>query len=171
MLIILGLLLVFFWFAVPELYGNLYDPGFMELFMTTFALGLFSFIVLVIGSFIAFVLGACFPKYWKLVGTETLVSLRNQTGVSGSFFLGTGTVDSEDYYYYYVGSAEKGYQPSKIEVDGNVTIFEEERADGELKTFSHEFTSDIFSLFGISIGKRYEFRIPKGSLVQNFELH
>lgn len=170
MLIPFGLLVAFIWFAAPEMYGKLYDPGFMELFLMTLMLGIFSFIVLILGSGIAFIVGACFPKHWKLAGTDILVSLRNQAGVSGSFYLGTGTVDSHEYYYYYVGSAKEGYQPRRIKVDENVTIFEEERTDGELKTFSHEFNSDIFSLFGLTTGTRYEFRIPNGSLKQNFLL-
>ena len=170
MLIIAGFIAFVLVFMMPEVYGEMHNPDFIELFMMTLLLGLLTLASIMLGSGIAFIVGACFPKHWKLAGTDTLVSLRNQAGVSGSFYLGTGTVDSHDYYYYYVGSAEEGYQPRRIKVDENVTIFEEERTDGELKTFSREFKSDIYSLFGLTAGTRYEFRIPKGSLKQHFLL-
>lgn len=46
--------------------------------------------------------------------TDTpIVSLHTDSAASGSFFLGTGSVDS-DIYYYYMAETDTGYQMGKV---------------------------------------------------------
>ena len=46
--------------------------------------------------------------------TDTpIISLRTDAAANGSFFLGTGRVDN-DIYYYYMAETDKGYQMGKV---------------------------------------------------------
>ena len=122
-----------------------------------------------IGIAFAFLIGLAMPKHWEPKTTE-LVSLRDDSGVSGRFFLGTGAINENQYYVFYkkIGS---GFQQGKVEVSDNVTIFEEEREDGEVKLYIYQFVNPSSWLWSLDYEeKKWEFFIPKGSIKRNFVL-
>jgi hypothetical protein len=127
-----------------------------------------------LGAWIASLLGRYLPKGKGLYSTEKLASLRNAEGVAGTFFLGTGSIGSAECYVYYIRMADGSYSPRTLEVSNNTRIFEEKREDGELKTYRHDFEPRFLKLFAFWSDRyyryTYEFRIPTGSLKQNFKL-
>lgn len=139
---------------------------------TSFFFGLF---VANLGAFLfahTFMIDA--PWKWSdTYYTTKLVSLRSGDGVSGSFWLGNGNIESTGYYFYYV-RVDKGYKLFKLSAEKDVTIIEEKRTDGELREYIGEVINPI-SLWWISPRfpkgrEKYEFVIPEGSLKQNFSV-
>ena len=132
------------------------------------------FLAAVLGLIIAHGNGINAPWRWSDTYYKTpLVSLRSADGVNGSLFLGTGSIQSTGYYFYYVREGE-GYKLYKLSADNNVLIIEENRKDGELRRYVGEVIDPI-SWWWISVQfprgyEKYEFRIPQGSLKQNFSV-
>lgn len=103
----------------------------------------------------------------------TLYAMHDQSSVSGSFFLGSGSVGSETYYsFYYVDKDSVGtfYKPCKIVAD-NAVIYEEDRSNGELEVTIEQFANPMLNY--ISSPRRtfyYAFHIPRGSIAPRFIL-
>ncbi|OGF62178.1 hypothetical protein A2662_04615 [Candidatus Giovannonibacteria bacterium RIFCSPHIGHO2_01_FULL_45_33] len=126
-------------------------------------------VVATIGAGLAFLVGCILPKKWQNSGTAKLIAMRDINGIKGSFVLGTGSIESKQYYFFYKEQGG-GFVPGKVEVSDNVVIYEEGREDGALKSFSREFSNPIFWFFGVVSSERYEFFIPKGSIRTGFVL-
>ena len=116
------------------------------------------------------------PKQWVEVETIELISLRDSENISGRHFLGTGSIGTKQYYFFYK-KAGKGYQPGKIEVDDNIIIFEENRTNGEIKKYKEKFIDSpryrswrLISFMTMPRNEKYEFFIPEGSLKKDFTL-
>lgn len=124
-----------------------------------------------VGVILALTIGLGFTKEWTGPETRTLVSLRDGSGANGNFFLGTGTINTTQYYFFYT-EAGNGYQPGKVTVGNNVTIFEMPGLHtGEIQTYTLRFVNPSREWFGLNLrSKKYEITIPEGSLKKNFVL-
>ena len=100
----------------------------------------------------------------------SLVSLRNSEVSEGHLTLGCGSIAGVAYYYYFAGDSMTGYRQYRVPAD-DTPIFEEERTTGELWTFHNAVPAryDRWSI-GPAILFRYEFHIPRGSIVRQFRL-
>ena len=127
-----------------------------------------SFMGIPLGLLLALLVGLFLPTDWSETETAKLVSLRDGGNVTtGSFFLGTGSIESEQYYFFY-RSVGEGYVVDKIRASETV-IFEQKRYNGELKSYNKEFVKPWYWLLGIiRSGKKYEVLIPEGSLKKKF---
>ncbi len=161
--------LIFVVFAWKDMYGQ--ADGFLDRCAATFFFGIFASIVFFFGIGFASVIGLAVPKHWTGPETTGLVSLRGSDGLSGQFYLGTGSIDTTQHYFFYE-AVGLGYRPRKIEIEGNVTVFEdEERKVGELKTYTYQFVNPNLLLVGLDYPtKKYEFFIPRGSIKRDFML-
>lgn len=63
------------------------------------------------------------PKHVSAVYQTNLQAISTSSGTTGSFFLGTGSIDSTLYYVYYAKSADGSFRMDKIEAD-SVSIVE-----------------------------------------------
>lgn len=167
MIFVIGLPILFVVFGWHELFRHA-DSFFGYVFFGFFII-FFAFFAALIGTGLAFLVGCIFPKKWQESGMVKLIAVRDINGVKGSFVLGTGSIESKQYYFFYKEQGG-GFVPGKVEVFDNVVIYEEQREDGILKSFSREFSNPIFWLFGIPNSERYEFFIPKGSIKPGFVL-
>lgn len=146
------------------------STDFIEYFFDTLFFAFFSAIAFGIGCGFALLIGLTLPKQW--IGPESvqLASLRGNDSVNGHFFLGTGSIGTEQYYFFYE-EAGQGYRPGKIKVADNVAIFEEKRLNGEARWYTYRFTNPSFKWIALHTTQyRYEFIIPEGSLKKNFTL-
>lgn len=99
-----------------------------------------------------------------------LVSIRDGSGMYGSFFLGTGTIQDRQYYIFYTKDGE-GFRPQKVSWDnGSVKIFEENRTDGTLHITYQKSALAPYWAMPIKCGFRYEFHIPTGTINKTFRL-
>jgi len=146
--------------------------GFFPWFFGVIGIVVFTVIMALVGCLPALIFGIPFEKQWVETEQVKLLSLRSADGVKGNFFLGSGSIGTKQYYFFY---KEKGvgYQPGKVEANGNVIVYEEEgRHDGLIKTYKKEFTSTFWvSLIAQTWpSERYDFFIPVGSLKKDFIL-
>ena len=162
--------ILFIIFAWRSIYDFGLDHDFLDRFMDTLLLLLLAALVFGFGVGFSFLAGIAVPKQWTGPETTQLVSLRDSDGVSGQFFLGTGSIDATQYYFFYK-EAGQGYQPGKVEVSNNVTVFEEKGQNGQLKTYTYKFSNPLFRWIALELpNQKYEFIIPEGSLKKNFVL-
>lgn len=132
-------------------------------------IGFFGFII---GGLISIPLDSFLPRQWVKVGEVKLVSVRDQDGFQGSFFLGSGNIESVPYYFYYKELNNGGFQPSRVRANNQVTIYEEDRKNGKLEYYEYILKNQSLNwlVFDKSKGLVYDFRIPKGSIKRSFSL-
>ncbi len=142
----------------------------MDYVFATWFISLFAALVGAASVIPAFIMGLFPKREWRLTAGVTLVSLRGQSGVRGNFFLGTGASRALSTTSTTRRWGE-GYRPGKIPIDDNVTVFEEDRQDGELIEFKERFTHRWWKVVALEFAAtKYEIRIPQGSLLRDFEL-
>ena len=160
--------LLFVIFAWRSIYDMASD--FEGYCLSTVLLVAFAAVAFGVGLGFASVIGLAVPKHWTEPETIKLVSLRDGDGISGHFFLGTGSIGTTQYYFFYK-EAGRGYQPGKVAVANNVIIFEEKRQGGDLKVYTDQFVSQCFEWVAMNWqSQKYEFVVPEGSLQKNFVL-
>ena len=160
--------LLFVIFAWRSIYNSVSD--FLDYCCLTFSFVVFTAIAFGVGLGFASLIGLAVPKHWTGPETTKLVSLRDSDGISGHFFLGTGSIGTTQYYFFYK-EAGQGYQPGKVTVTGNVMVFEEKRQGGELKAYTYQFVNPSLGWIAMDWqSQKYEFVIPDGSLKKNFVL-
>lgn len=136
------------------------------------------FIGLVVGFLTAMLCSPLVPKI--LVSNEpiTLVSMRNQDGLSGSFIFGSGSINSNLSYNFLMKEKDQSMVPGSVLASEIVHFIE----DPELKnigywqtTFRVSDPSHWFYKWTVfhSDNKRIarqEFRVPVGSVIQQFNI-
>ncbi len=122
-----------------------------------------------LGVAVAFWLGLAGATRPVTVATEELVSLRNGEVASGHFFLGVGTLEGRQYYFYFK-KQDSGFVLEKLATD-DVTIYEEDRADGRLVVLRKKFVSSRTYLWALPPLERiHRIHVPKGSIKRDFTL-
>lgn len=128
-----------------------------------------------LGDGLASIIGEHCDQIWQRCGRDQMVSMRSADGVHGSFaggiFMMSGTVDSAQIYYYYATKPDGSFKPKKWRPDGDTSIFEEDRTDGEVIQFDSAFANPKRAWIADTNDRvRMDFHIPKGSIRQQFKL-
>lgn len=95
-----------------------------------------------------------------------IANLSDGSGVSGSFFLGIGSVDSKPVYMYYTD--DNGvFELHQLEAKRAYVTY----TDGSPQVVLHtdRSTNKWISVFS-SLNYKYEFQVPRGSVRANFNL-
>lgn len=104
---------------------------------------------------------------WRDESTATIKSLQDTRHTSGSFFLGSGSIDSKPVFWYYADSG--GYSTLEHRDAEDVRIVETD--DHKPHVVEQKFHSNNDWFHTIYDGEsRYVFYIPEGSITNNFEL-
>lgn len=109
-----------------------------------------------------------------VVGVEKerieLISLRDDSDLSGRFFLGSGFINSTEYYFYYSQANNGGYIPGKIPVD-NVTIFEDQTENAYIIVLKPKFINPVsYWIALIPNETMYEVHVPPGTILRQFSI-
>lgn len=124
----------------------------------------------VVGFMVAMAVTVNAPTPYRLeeVGSYNLASLRSVDGVSGDFFLGSGSVGSDLYYFYFVDQGDQGLVASKVNATGGWLTVRVHEVDGQtggvLKTY--KWVPDRSSpvvWFGVAVEgpvSVYDFYVP-----------
>jgi len=131
----------------------------------------------VVGLIIAVIIGMRTPTEEEITQIKEiqLVALQDNSGISGSFFLGSGVIKEKFYYVYYYRNEDGSFSLGKILAE-KARVFEENRKDGILEKI--EITEkpkvDKISRWALPpcmyVKEKYIFRIPKGSIRNDFKL-
>lgn len=125
-------------------------------------------VTVVIGSFLA-------RPVWVRTNVTELVSLRSDDHqIKGTFFLGSGSIGDNTWYFYYA-KVGGGYQPKKLVADEKVTIFEDNTKNPSLVQFTKcdhgRFNNRLYFYPIFTDEYKYEFHIPPGAIRRNFILN
>lgn len=105
--------------------------------------------------------------------TLPLKALGNSTSTTGSFFLGSGTIDGEQVFEYVVEREDGGFNLRSIPVSDNVTVYEDATAStATYVEYDHVINESWLAPFPILMDGAavVEFHIPPGSLDQEYEI-
>ena len=138
-----------------------------------FGVSLVAFLIGILLTLIGCVFADCSPSEpYGEPETIELMALKDGDEIFGSFFLGSGMVE-EDQYYYYLIETPKGIQQQKTLVDENVFLHYIENGETPRLEKQTMRTSNKFLLFwtcGADTYTESHFYIPKGSLTTEFEI-
>ena len=144
--------------------------GFVSWFFGILTIVFFTCVMFAVGVIPALIIGNIPDKYWEETDKIELLSLRNVNGVSGHFFLGSGSIQSEQYYFFHKKSGDS-YQPGTVRADNNVFVHESERQDGAAKVYERKFINQRHTWYALCWpSEKYEFFIPNGALKRSYKL-
>lgn len=166
-LLILSLIIA----LIISIYGGLNYGGFWEnvgVFICVFLMGT----VISLPIFLMFIgVAGCSPQVPMGEPTSIeLVAVKDNSSINGSFFLGNGTIN-EDQYYYYLTETSKGIVQQKINIDKNI-VYLRYIKEGETPRLEEQTTrceSDVlYFLSSWTTKTEYYFYIPEGSITNDF---
>lgn len=108
------------------------------------------------------------------VEVTPLYALKDNSNLSGTFFLGTGSIDETDYYYYYIIREEgKGYCVQKKAINSYTYLDYLSSEDCEydepcLAYYYDEWDNKILRFFAWSPENWHTFYVPEGSIIENY---
>lgn len=144
-----------------------YDDGFLYGVWTALWTSVIGFIVLLLVAAILSGVSGGAPVYKTETSTTNLQAVSNGSDLSGHFFLGSGSVKDEkmfSYLYKENGWTRTGQQKASqsfVAEDANV---ETARLD------KVEIYRNYWWAGQANVETRYEFHIPKNSVVENFKI-
>ena len=108
---------------------------------------------------------------YKKVDESSIIALNDSTGVSGQFFLGSGTVDSEQVYNY----AYKDGDEIKVDTKKcNVSSIKYTNDNYKVETYRGKLNSTVYNVLFFGLLKpekeKYIFYVPKGSVSENYNV-
>lgn len=137
--------------------------------------GLFSALLGIIGGLIiGLSMGASVATVQLQTKHEKLVALRDTTATTGSFFLGSGSVNDNLTYFYYADKGTAGIQPGQVAPDLNDHVaFYEDSTPQTANLDVYETRSVKHSRWYITSNNdtTYKFHLPKDSILQNYTLN
>ncbi|MBE7649149.1 hypothetical protein [Tenacibaculum finnmarkense] len=96
-------------------------------------------------------------------------SLGNDKYVNGNFFVGSGTIDETDYYFFYVNTSN-GYQKLKILVSQTYIIETDKRTPEYVKVYSNYNDEEIFWKVLFRDEKFNRLYVPEHTIIRDFKV-
>lgn len=167
------------WVAIAGFAFNGMFTGYMRPTSLTeyFFIGLFYCFMVAFAAMIcglmAYGTGAIFKNVAVEGSHHKLIAIRDKDGVEGAFFLGSGYINSQPYYFYYERLPDGAFRPGKIRADGSVKVYEEDRPDAELVRFDWETKARWVWLVAIPHDDEavsYDFHVPKGTIKTGYSM-
>lgn len=130
------------------------------------------FIFLMMGTLVLLIMS---KDNYELVEKDAkeLIALQDNVSANGEFFLGSGSIDSENYYYYMYSIESGGLKQDKVSAS-SVTLFYLEDANEKPRIV--EFEKEYKGLLSIALNNAikerstYEIYIPKGSITEEISI-
>lgn len=170
-LLIVFPIVVFVMFIHATATGAYPPDGFYEWVPFVFFAAMFSLLLALLMRFVTyFLLGFVPILNWKRTSWWKLAALRLKPGMSGTFFLGTGTIEGVQTFFYYFTRNDGALVPDQIGAH-NVRIYEQNRTDGKLEKYTAVYPVWAWIFLPPFMHEtRFEFHIPKGSVVRGYSI-
>jgi len=101
------------------------------------------------------------------VTEQNIISIHNDTISEGTFFLGCGSIEGKEYYYYFVVN-DNGSKQLKKALNHNVFIYED--AQNKVVHIKEHYNVPWWWVMEIGEKNITEFHIPSNSIVRDFNL-
>src|SRR5690606_4972966 len=109
---------------------------------------------------------------WPEVGREKVIipiySLRNDSSISGSFFLGSGSIDSTEYYYTFYKDKRGGYHRWKIPNYEATLFMDSNEPHAYYEKVTYECPWWISLPFKNTKSTKIDLHVPKGTIIEKF---
>lgn len=109
---------------------------------------------------------ATFKGDYTTISTQPLKAIGIDEDLHGSFFLGCGSINSEDKFIYIAKVDNLGYKIQEIDID-NCYIVEEDIEQPYLEISNVKWRDWVIKYFD----DRYIFHIPPNSIKENYEVN
>lgn len=149
------------------LFGDMPPHSLLEWIVLSFMACIFSLVPLGVAAGFAALVGLAFETHPEESARYRLTTIRDKDGVVGQFFLGTGVIEGDQYYFYYHTNADGSVTPDKVNASQGVRVYEEDRQDAELITYEWKLNKPWAWLISIPVnngGWSYKFHVPKGTV-------
>jgi hypothetical protein len=120
--------------------------------------------------------GSSFPTVVTRTTQMRLAAIHNQADITGSFGgvvfvvgFGGGDISTQDTYSYYYYLPDGGLMRGKVSTTNSV-IYEENRTDGELDTYTNYDCYCNEPCSPSYTPSRFEFHVPVGTVLKEFKL-
>jgi len=130
----------------------------------------------VIVSLITLFIGAMsdsMVEYKRVDQRISVYSLRNESGVNGSFFLGSGNISRTEYYYTFIRDARGGYERFKIQ-SSICYLFQDENESPYISWQDVYYRPPKWLLIWPSFSNmrqtKYDIHIPENTIIQKYEI-
>ena len=126
------------------------------------------------GAIIGFVIAILLPcSYNTYSFSVPIESLKDNSSVSGSFFLGCGNINGSMKYVYYCKEDSNTYKMWQAEYWQAAVRYTNTQPQVHI-TITDKDKNSLWNKFAIDIDEKYEwsciFDVPKGSIKNNYEL-
>lgn len=101
--------------------------------------------------------------------TQSLELLRDGSGISGQFYIGSGYVNSYLAYYYYTQDSDGAIEGNSLQAN-EVKVYQDDRTHPRIETFSYHLTGIWGFFFTPMHGCTYIIHIPPGSINNSYQL-
>ena len=107
------------------------------------------------------------------VEVTPLYALKDNSNLSGTFFLGSGSMNETDYYYYIIREEGKGYCVQKKAINNYTYLDYLNSEDCKydepcLAYYYDEWDNKILRFFAWSPANWHTFYVPEGSIIENY---
>lgn len=132
-----------------------------------------SFILLIIFALLSALGNVVSTSFYKLefrkIDTREIVSIQDSTGAGGEFFLGTGSINTDMYYFMYLRSGD-GYELRKLPAD-KVKIKNSDSP--RLVVYENMFKkeSNFWTIIEGAGEQSFRIYVPEGSIKHKFKLN
>lgn len=150
---------------MPETWYGWIIGGILQIGVSLFAL------MLVAG--LAHGIGLLFPVVSYKAASVSLTAIRDKDGVEGRFFLGTGTIESKPYYFYYKKNSDGSVSPGKLSYDSNVRVYQEKRDDAQFIRWASKSKWNWVWLIAEPPSDEWyavDFHVPEGTVKSGYSM-
>ncbi|MFW6030090.1 MAG: hypothetical protein ACOCRO_07525 [Halanaerobiales bacterium] len=166
----IGLLILFICGLFGSLLGYTYYSHFKDQYYCNYE-GIFTGLGsgFLIGLLIILILisGIAFPTKYVVTNKQPIYALDGTNSIEGSFFLGTGSVNSSMKYYYLV-KEDGGYSVESVPSNRVVIYYSN---TPRIKTLKLQYKNDFLKKhFPLGLNRKYKIYIPEGTIKHDFEV-
>lgn len=102
---------------------------------------------------------------------ESIIALKDNNLSTGHFFIGSGYINSDLYYYYFTENEDGGKDFHSIEATETTLYDDEKKETAYIKTKEMRNSNPIINFFFITNRQEQEIHIPEGSIDYSFSVN
>ena len=103
-------------------------------------------------------------KHWHYIE-----SLGNDKYLNGSFFIGSGSIDETDYYFFFI-ETKHGHKRIKLKVDYTYIIETDAKNPEWVKVYTHYGDEDSFWKVWSHDFEHNKLYVPSGTIIRDFKV-
>ena len=163
-IILLASICTFAWFLIDSISEREWFGIFVGIVVTVLVFGL---MVLIVGG-----ISECLPESMMNIeqtGIQEIIALKDGKGLVGSFYLYSGYV-KDDLYYYYACETDRGYKVEKVNASKCYIIYTDENP--RIETYVAEsFTNWVSWIYAIPLHRHYILYVPDGTITNEYSIN